>query len=318
MIRKVLFQVHLWTGIGLGLYVVVISLTGSLLVFRVEYYKYFRPGTTVTVRSTERLSDDAVKAAAEQRYPALKVTSVQQRRRQRNSPAEVFLAGNGTELHRLFDPYTGEDLGEAEPRATKLFEKVAQLHDNLLGDRTGRTVNGVGGIVLTVMCLSGLWIWWPGVRNWKRGLMLRWNTSWKRFNWDLHSVMGFWSFAFVFMWAITSVYMVFPDPFLEVVDFLQPPDALGTPRTGDIVLEWFAKAHFGRFSGLWVKIVWGVIGLVPPALFITGVIMWWNRKIRGWLRAEERPFEQLRLRAYSAYLKGFFRQRTSKPLNTPR
>src|ERR1700676_3869860 len=128
MIRKVLFQVHLWTGIGLGLYVVVISLTGSLLVFRVEFYNYFRPGTTVTVRTTERLSDDALKAAAGRRYPALEVTSVQQRRRQRNAPAEVYLEGNGTKLHRLFDPYTGEDLGNAEPRATKVFEQVVELH----------------------------------------------------------------------------------------------------------------------------------------------------------------------------------------------
>ena len=310
MIRKVLFQVHLWTGIGFGLYVVVISLTGSLLVFRVEYYKYFRPGTTVAARSTERLSDDAVKAAAERVYPAFKVTTVAQRRRQRTAPAEVYLEGNGTKLHRLFDPYTGEDLGNAEPRATQLFEKVAQLHDNLLGGRTGRTINGLGGVVLVVMSLTGMWIWWPSLKNWRRGMMVRWTSNWKRFNWDLHSAMGFWTFAFVFMWAITSVYMVFPDPFLAVVDYLQPPDAIGTPRTGDTVLEWFAKAHFGRFSGLWVKIVWGVIGLVPPALFVTGIIMWWNRKVRGWVRFEEGPFEQIRLRAYTTYVKTFFRQRT--------
>jgi uncharacterized iron-regulated membrane protein len=35
-IRKALLQVHLWAGIGLGIYVVVISLSGSLLVFRDE------------------------------------------------------------------------------------------------------------------------------------------------------------------------------------------------------------------------------------------------------------------------------------------
>ena len=31
--RKALFQIHLWTGIGLGLYVVLICVTGSILVF---------------------------------------------------------------------------------------------------------------------------------------------------------------------------------------------------------------------------------------------------------------------------------------------
>jgi uncharacterized iron-regulated membrane protein len=299
MIRKVLFQVHLWTGIGLGLYIVVISLTGSLLVFRVEYYNYFRPGTTVTVRSTDRLTDDAIRTAAQQRYPGMKVVSVQLRRRQRNAPAEVDLEGNGVRVRRLFDPYTGDDLGEAEPRATKFFEQVVDFHDNLLGGRTGRTVNGLGGLFLAITCLTGLWVWWPGLRNWRRGLMIRWTSNWKRFNWDLHSVIGFWTFGFVFMWAITSVYMVFPDPFLAVVDFLEPPDAAGTLRTGDTVLEWFAKAHFGRFAGLWVKIVWGVVGLVPPMLFVTGVIMWWNRKIRGWRRLEDA--------GYASYLRAFLR-----------
>ena len=34
--RRALFQVHLWVGIVLGLYVIVIGLTGSILVFRDE------------------------------------------------------------------------------------------------------------------------------------------------------------------------------------------------------------------------------------------------------------------------------------------
>lgn len=306
MIRKVLFQIHLWAGIGVGLYVVLISLSGSLLVFRIEYYNYFRPGSTVEARSTDRLSGDALKAAAKQRYPALAVTTVQLPRG-RNRPAEVFLEGHGVKLHRLFDPYTGEELGDAEPQAAKFFEKVAGLHNDLLGGPTGRTLNGVGGVVLTIMSLTGLWIWWPGLRNVRRGMTIRWRANWKRFNWDLHSAMGFWAFAFVFMWAITSVYMIFPDPFLATVDFLQPPQDDVLVRSGDTILEWFAKVHIGRFSGLWVKIVWGVVGLIPPALFVTGVIMWWNRKIRGWRRAEDGRLDQIRGRAYVSYVMAFFR-----------
>ena len=33
-LRRALFQVHLWTGIGLGLYVLLMSVTGSALIFR--------------------------------------------------------------------------------------------------------------------------------------------------------------------------------------------------------------------------------------------------------------------------------------------
>ena len=36
MVRRALFQVHLWAGIGVGLYVLVIGVSGSVLMFREE------------------------------------------------------------------------------------------------------------------------------------------------------------------------------------------------------------------------------------------------------------------------------------------
>ena len=60
MLRKILFQIHLWTGIGIGLYVVAICVTGSVTVFRNEFYTYFRPGTHVVARvnrAAERRGD---------------------------------------------------------------------------------------------------------------------------------------------------------------------------------------------------------------------------------------------------------------------
>ncbi|HWB95493.1 MAG TPA: PepSY-associated TM helix domain-containing protein, partial [Bryobacteraceae bacterium] len=35
-LRKALFQIHLWLGIGIGLYIIAIGLTGSILVFKEE------------------------------------------------------------------------------------------------------------------------------------------------------------------------------------------------------------------------------------------------------------------------------------------
>ncbi len=301
-----MFQIHLWSGLLVGLYVVLISLSGSLLVFRIEYYNFFRPGSTIEPRSADRLSAEALKEAARKKYPELEVTLAQPPR-QRNRPAEIFLQGNGVKVHRLFDPYTGEDLGNAEPQAAALFEKVAEFHNYLMAGFTGRTFNGWGGVILTVMSLTGMWIWWPGVNKLGRAMTVRWGSNWKRLNWDLHGAMGFWAFAFIFMWAFTSIYMIFPDPFLAAVDYLQPPQEDVLVRSGDTILEWFAKIHVGRFSGLWVKIVWGVFGLVPPALFVTGVIMWWSRKVRGWRRVEESRAEQVGKRAYVSYVLAFFR-----------
>jgi hypothetical protein len=37
-LRKATFQIHMWSGIGVGLYVLMISVTGSILVYRNELY----------------------------------------------------------------------------------------------------------------------------------------------------------------------------------------------------------------------------------------------------------------------------------------
>ena len=127
-----------------------------------------------------------------------------------------------SERKHLFDPNTGADLGETIPPGVRTLDWFVSLHDDLLSGFTGRTINGIGGIVLIVLCISGAVIWWPGTAAWRRGLSIQWRAGWKRVNFDLHSAIGFWSFLFVFMWAVSGVYLVFPHPFMAVVDFLEP------------------------------------------------------------------------------------------------
>ena len=40
-VRQALFQIHLWVGAGVGLYVVLMSITGSIIVFRDELSRLF-------------------------------------------------------------------------------------------------------------------------------------------------------------------------------------------------------------------------------------------------------------------------------------
>src|SRR5262245_8238641 len=179
MLRKALFQIHSWTGIGVGLYILLISTTGSALVFRQEFYRFVRPDAKLAGRTGERLSQDALTESARRLYPDYNITRVVARRRGPGLGADVYLERNGQSLHRLFDPYPGEDLGDAEPPSTRVFEWIADLHDNLLGGRTGRIINGFGAILLVLLCLSGAVIWWQGMTTWYRGLFVRWRTGWK-------------------------------------------------------------------------------------------------------------------------------------------
>ena len=46
-LRRTLYQLHLWIGIALGLYIVVISVSGSAVVFRRELTRWLLPGGRV-------------------------------------------------------------------------------------------------------------------------------------------------------------------------------------------------------------------------------------------------------------------------------
>ena len=290
-IRRAMFQVHLWTGLSIGLYVVVVFTSGSALVFRNQLHEYFsRPIPTVPVTST-RLSDDDLRARARTAYPSAEHLQLWPAKRP-DQAVEMWLERGNTRMEELFDPYTGQDLGAAEPVMVRLIVWLAALHDELLEGETGRTVNGVGGLLLTMTSLTGAVIWWPGIASWRRSLTVDWRANWKRVNWSLHSAVGFWAFIAVFLFAFTGFYLVFQDPFMAVVNYFEPAVRVvgrrRPRRTGDIILRWLALLHFGRFS--WpVSVLWVVAGLVPPVLFVTGALMWWNRFAAPKLRGTDSP-----------------------------
>ncbi len=291
--RKALFQVHLWCGIGLGLYVALMSVSGAALVFRRELSRTLAREPRVAVGPGARMTEDELKQAAIRAYPEYKVTRVSVRKNP-DQAAEVSLARPGKTLQRLFNPYTGADLGDSIRWGFRSLLWLADLHDTLLLAETGRTVNAVGGILSLLLGMTGAVVWWPGIDSWRRSLSFRWKTNPKGLNWTLHSALGFWSCVFFLIWAISGIYLSIPRAFNAVVDFFEPVDAprVGL-RFGDTVLYWLAQLHFGRFAGIPVKIAWTVIGLAPTALFVTGAAMWWRRVLKPWIKrgAVEAPLE---------------------------
>jgi uncharacterized iron-regulated membrane protein len=193
-LRQRIFQAHLWVGAIAGAYVIVMSVSGSVIVFRNEL--------------SERLS----------------------------------------------------------------VEWLVDLHENWLAGSTGHWINGIGAICLTMLCLTGAVIWWPGTKHWRRSLIVDWSAHFPRINWDLHSAVGFWLFAFVAVWGVSGIYFSFPQPFNALL-LLDPAD-----RFTDEVLGWLAQLHFGRF-GWFGETLWAVFGLVPGILAFTGIFICCRRVI---------------------------------------
>lgn len=234
-LRRAIFQVHLWIGIALGIYVVVICLSGSVLVYRNELYGAFPP--------------------------------------------------------------TPEERAPLGFRATAW---LLDFHDNLLGGETGRRTNGALAALVVLLSATGIVVWWPGIQRWRRSVLIERRASWKQFNWSVHSSLGIWFVAFILMWGITGLFLSYPAPFNATIEYFFPADELTSFNpTGDRILFWLGYAHFGRFGGRIpgcgrgtcneiFKAVWAVFGIVPVIMAVTGVIMWWNRRIPKSFRPSNR------------------------------
>lgn len=275
-LRRALLKIHLWLALAVGLYVIVISVSGSLVIFRPELNRWAIP-RVVPAAEGERLQGDALAAALEVYYPEDDIVRFAEGRFPRQ-PVEVLLVRDGVERSRLFDPYAIQDMGDSYPPIVRAMEWLVSLHDDLLVYGIGRTINGIGGGILLVIALTGMILWWPGQRAWFRSLYVPLRSA--RPLWHIHSAVGFWTCVLLLNWSITSLYLAFPDPFEAVRDGLDP-DLTDFVRPGDTFIPFVLDAHFGRFGGWWGRITWAVLGLAPAVLFITGFLIWWRGRKRA-------------------------------------
>jgi uncharacterized iron-regulated membrane protein len=154
-------------------------------------------------------------------------------------------------------------------------------------------MNGIGALTLLALAATGLVIWWPGIKTWRRSLMVHRGVGWRRLTWHLHSTIGFWGLGFILVFALSGAYLGIPQPFQDVADRLEPLTVTNAgTRIGDRFIYWLAILHFGRINGIGfpcsgpglcdqtTKAIWAGFGLTPAAMFTTGAIMWWNRVLR--------------------------------------
>jgi uncharacterized iron-regulated membrane protein len=227
-LRRALFQVHLWVGLVFGLYVLVISVTGAALVFRINLQRAWHPGLFTPSAVGPMIQPEAVLDRLQQAYPTFRISGVDAPTTAR--PTYLAYVTSGPRFVTvLIDPVTGDILGELPERSP--VRTLQDLHFDLLAGRTGRTVNGVGAVALLLMCATGLMIWWPGTSRWRRGFTIDWRRSWPRLTWDFHSVVGIGTAGILVIWAVTGLYFVFPSSFRTVVQRGSPITARRPPSS---------------------------------------------------------------------------------------
>ncbi len=286
LLRRAVLQIHLWCGLALGLYTALIGLTGSVLVLRPQLEHLLRPQFYTLSRTPSSFGsttlDDMV-TKAEAKHTSYAPVGFEDLPRQPTSPPErpivlymsprsaspQFAPASRTpdELLVYFDPRDGSLLGSRSRYAGPLGF-AANLHYYLLAGPSGYVVNGVFALIFLVLCLSGWFIWWPGLRRMRAALHIhalsrarRSRISFRRLNWDIHTVGGFWANPLLITLVITGIYFVFPRPVLSVV-------VLGSHEGMEKISEWFSSppisAARNQASAISMQRAWSAASMASP------------------------------------------------------
>ena len=208
--KKAIGNLHLWLGLSSGLIVLVVSLTGAIFTFQDEIRDATQPWRVVAAPAhavplpPSRLLK-AVAASHPGATPSWTTYTAPNR-----SATVYFTDKAGGNYMASLDPYTGRVLHEQD-LTRDFFVIVQAIHMYLLlPNPYGEWIVGIAIAVFLVMLGTGLVLWWPKRRQERRQrLTIKWGARWRRLNYDLHQVLGFYLAAGAFVIALTGLFMSF-------------------------------------------------------------------------------------------------------------
>lgn len=218
-------KLHLWLGLSVGIIVFIVSLTGTLYVFKDEIQNSLRKEAIyVQKSSTSPLSiavlKEKVSLELNEKYPLSAVEiSLDKNRSYRFSYYEKNKKGwnyfEEVKINKLVyvDQYSGTILAVYDEKYS-FFTILKYIHWSLLlNSEWGKYVVGIPTVVFIFMLITGIILWWPKNKKARKGrFWFSWENlkTWKRKNYDLHNVLGFYASFFALIISITGIYFAYP------------------------------------------------------------------------------------------------------------
>lgn len=207
-LKKGVLKLHLWLGLASGIIVVFLGITGCMLSFEreIESLQAFR---YVTPQEKPFVEPSALKETATKLLPGKVLHSVIYGSK-KEAAQMVFY--NGLEYYYLIfmDPYTGKVL-KVKNMAHDFFRIIINGHYYLwLPPNIGQPIVATATLLFLITLISGLVLWWP--RNKaaaKQRFKIKWNVRWRRRNYDLHNVLGFYMTWIAIFLALSGLVMGF-------------------------------------------------------------------------------------------------------------
>lgn len=226
-IKKNIKKFHLWLGLTVGLFVFIISLTGALYAFQAEITDYlrsdaihhFEKNTANKTVLPLRVLEKKVNEFTKEKYPIHWV----------NVPVDksvsyiFYYYEHDPKAWNYFDefviyksvyvnPYNGKILAVYD-ETLDFFNIVKSIHYSFLFKAEwGAYICGIPTLIFIFMLISGIILWWPKNKAArKQRFWFNWKNvkSWKRKNYDMHNILGFYASFLALIVAITGLFYSF-------------------------------------------------------------------------------------------------------------
>jgi uncharacterized iron-regulated membrane protein len=225
-VRRTLLMLHQWVGLAAGLFLVVISVSGSALVFETEIDRALNRSTSFVAPGGRPLPVEVLVARVQAAYPADQVTGV----RIADTPDQAYELSLRSRQAAMVDPYTGAVLGLRD-REKSFARWLHLVHTRFVAGDIGERLVGGFSVAMLGLAITGLVLWWP-----RKILTVGAASSWKRTNFDLHNALGFYSSLVMLFITLSGVLIAFEgttDPLVRRLNHASdPPAPRSTPVAG--------------------------------------------------------------------------------------
>lgn len=218
-------KIHLWLGLASGLIVLFMSVTGCIYVFSQEITNALREEAiyvpavqekTIPVSELWKKTQDEI--GSQKKISNVSVYNNPEKswvfHCYKSSAEKSIWYLNNIEYYEAIyvDPYSGAILGIYNEK-TDFFNIIKMLHWSLLLDTgIGQQIIGWGTFIFVIMLITGLVLWWPknkAARKQRFSFKWKKDTQWKRKNYDIHNIFGFYIFSIALVIAFTGMVWAF-------------------------------------------------------------------------------------------------------------
>lgn len=215
---KIIAWLHLWPSIVSGIILVFVCLTGTIIVYCDEIFELTAgKAKYVEVPQNHKYATyEEIVNGVKMYNPEIKVSEyVFFKNPKRSIRMRAFIPKERKLIMLYMNPYTAEII--KQDNTIHFFFVMAHLHSSLLAGKIGGWIVAISTIVFVISTITGLVLWWP--KKWtkttrKASFTIKWKAKFKRFNYDLHNVYGFYSMLLCLVLSITGL-MIFFNPFMN-------------------------------------------------------------------------------------------------------